>query len=695
MRLLLVMIFISIASILSAQHTITGKVVDAETGEGLIGAHIYLLKDWRTGTIAGLGGEFNLQIDNANTNDSLIISYVGFREKLVAVDNNLLIKLQMIEVEGETVTVTAKPLIAEEFQYMEIKKIDIYTNPSAKADPILAVNSLPSATTTDESANISLRGSSPVETGIFMNNVPVYDAVRYSQLNGIGTFSIFNTAIIGNVTVFPGNPPLEFGNVTSGIISMETDETILEGNTNSFIASLAAIGYSREQKISKNQSLKLFSNWQPSGAIKAVNPEALEDIESFTSYDLGAYWYGSNDDINWKVLSYSNVEGYQFNFEHPSFEGIFDQNKIRSFLISSASLPVNKGELTVNNGLSFSNGEYAYSNVEFEVDKRDLFGGLNYHLDDLKYSFKTGLSYDQRYSKVNGDFHEFGYALGPDHPTINVNESLKIKTLESFLYFKYYLTENIALGIGTRKNIPMDSLDYLSRQANMSYNKGKWSTTFGIGKYHKTGLFENTGEFFHAKSKQLSLDLKYNTKDFKIALSLFDKNASVNNTTYSARGLEFYSALQLSSKFTASGSITLLDANDAGEGSYQYNLNYFVRGNVAYSPGKFWTIESILNVRQGTLFNPIVSASFDSELDVYQPVYSNGENRLPDYWNVGLSVSKIFLISEDLNIIAFTSFNNVFNHENLRGYDYSEDYAFREASLFSQRTGYVGVIVNF
>jgi len=44
--------------------------------------------------------------------------------------------------------------------------VEIYLNPSSKADPLLAVNSLPSATTLDESANISFRGRSPAETGI-------------------------------------------------------------------------------------------------------------------------------------------------------------------------------------------------------------------------------------------------------------------------------------------------------------------------------------------------------------------------------------------------------------------------------------------------------------------------------------------------------------------------------------------------
>jgi hypothetical protein len=71
--------------------------------------------------------------------------------------------------------------------------------------------------------------------------VPVNDAIRYSQLNGIGTFSIFNTAMINNVRVYPGNPPLEYGNSTSGIIALQTDEIIPTHNAATLSLTLASL----------------------------------------------------------------------------------------------------------------------------------------------------------------------------------------------------------------------------------------------------------------------------------------------------------------------------------------------------------------------------------------------------------------------------------------------------------------------
>lgn len=680
---------------LCSQGVVRGRVVDKETGEGLIGAHLYLLKDWRNGTTTGMDGEFELTVD-PSVGDSLIVSFIGFEEMLLPLQSKMLIALAPIALEGELVVVTAKPLIAEEFKYLKLNKLDIYTNPAAKADPILAVNALPASTTTDESANISLRGSSPIETSIFLNNVPVYDAVRFSQLNGIGTFSIFNTSIIKNLVVFPGNPPLEFGNTSAGIISLTTDDDVIDDNANSAVISLASIGVMREQKLNKNQSLKVFSNWQPSAAIKAVNETSLRDIKSFRSGDLGVYWYGSKEKLSWKVLNYSLVEGYLFNFIHPSFSGNFDQKKKRNFTVSTVELPIAKGILSFNNGMSFSSGNYQYSSAVFSSKQRDFFSGLNYLISNEAFSLKTGLSYDLRNSQVDGNFHEFSFALAENHPTMTFDGEAYSKTLESYAYFKYYLSNQLVIGSGLRKNVPIDDQkSYLSRQLNAAYTNFPWSMTIGAGKYHKNGLLENTGEAFISESNQLSLDLKYEKPGFQVAFSLFDKQNLINESEYDARGVELLVDYTFSSKLRSSTSITLLDASSTGEGTYQYDLKYFIRGNLAYSPGKFWTIESTLLTREGTPYTPIADATYNNSLQVYEPFSASVDSRLPAYLNLSISVSKMLPISEKMNVIVFTSLTNILDSKNIRSYVYNSDYTESSASYYSRRTGYFGAMISF
>ena len=277
-------------------------------------------------------------LEDVNQGDSLVVSFIGYQETIHVVNgnSNVVIHLQESSMNMTEIVVTAEKLVAEEFTYRKVKKLDIYLNPSAKADPLLAVNSLPSSTTLDESANISFRGSGPGETGIFFNNVPLYDAIRFSQLNGIGTFSIFNTSIVDEMLVFPGNPPLEYGNTTSGLIAIKTSEEIPEKAEYSATITLASYGISSTRPLSDKTAFTLFSNYQPSGIIKALNGEALEDILKFNSADLGLNFLKRLDDnTTFKVFNYSLLEGYDFRYQAATFDGTFEQRKKRNFTVTN------------------------------------------------------------------------------------------------------------------------------------------------------------------------------------------------------------------------------------------------------------------------------------------------------------------------------------------------------------------------
>ena len=76
-------IFLCSGSVLYAQRTISGKVTDAETGEGLIGASV-IVKGTNTGALTGLDGSYTISRvpQDATT---LKISYTGFAEQEIAI----------------------------------------------------------------------------------------------------------------------------------------------------------------------------------------------------------------------------------------------------------------------------------------------------------------------------------------------------------------------------------------------------------------------------------------------------------------------------------------------------------------------------------------------------------------------------------------------------------------------------------
>lgn len=696
MRLALIILLSTISSVLFGQKQLTGVVKDKSNGEGLIGTNVYLLNNWRVGTSTGLNGEFTLEIPKESLKDSLVISFIGFSEKVVPVSQFFRdIFLDPINNKLQEVVVNASPLIAEEFKYQKINKIEIYTNPAAKADPILAVNSMPSSTTADESANISLRGASPIETGIFFNDVPIYDAVRFSQLNGIGTFSIFNTSIVKNLSVFAGNPPLEYGNVTSGLISLNTDDRILEKNQNTLNVSLANFGYSRSQRISDNTSLMFFANYQPSELIKGFNQESLEAIKDFNLGDLGVYLYTKQDRLSWKFFNYSIVESYDYKFRSPSYSGLFSQSKKRNFSVSKLEYQLKQGTISLNNGLSFSKMNFNYSASDNELHKSDWFTGVNYQLMKEKFHLKTGFSFDNRSQRIEGSYPEFGYALDVNHPFVDYSVDEDINVNEVFIYGKYFFSEKIVMGAGLRKNLRFNKDSYWSGQGNLQYkltDKLKW--IIGVGKYNKDALSENSIGQISISSEQLSSDLIFQAPKSNVSASIFHKSNEYGDESINFWGAEFYALRRFTDKIQFDISYTYLNQPNNSISGIP-NIGYFVRANGSWKLKNSWTIKSSVLYREGSVNSVVQNSFFNQDLDVFQPLYAEESERLPDYFSLGLAVSRIFFVSEDFNIIAFASANNLTDHDNIRTHIYNQDYSSREEEYFSRRTVYFGAVINF
>lgn len=679
---------------------VRGKVLDATTGETLPGAHVYFRSQQSAGTTTLPDGTFTLA---APSNfDTLLVTYIGFRIKKITPPyaDTLLIYLEPSSAEIAEVVIKAEKLIAEEFVSKKIRKIEIYTNPSAKADPLLAVNSMPSATTLDESANISLRGSSPAETGIFLNNVPINDAVRYSQLNGIGTFSIFNTALISNVQVFPGNPPLEFGNTTSGLIALQTDETQPEKAISTASVSLANIGFYQNRKAGKNGSLTMFSNYQPSALLKFVNPKALSNLKKFNSLDLGIHYFrkiGSATVL--KIFNYGIRESYVFQYSHPTYSGNFAQDKWRNFTVTNIRRRFSNGEFSLNNGVSFSSAKYAFGNVDIDLKLQDFFLSANYQHFVGKTEFKVGTSYDYKSSNFKGQFPLYNYAQAPHHPAGTDSTFQSVTLPEIYGYVKYFLTGNLVLGGGLRKNIPADNFNnFLSSQFNVHWKPAKgFSITGSAGSYNKVQLPQGeSNKPIQIHANQYSLDMAYQNRKTESSIAFFYKESKQADQFNEIMGLEIYGRYRFTPGVKAQLSITSLNTQvitDGIETLSPYDIRYFIRGNIEAKFSGTWTLTTVLLVRQGSFFIPVRNTNFDSGLNVYVPEYGTPD-RLPSYRNIELSLSKIFQ-SKRSSTVAFIGLGNMLDFNNIRGYEYNFDYSQKTPSVFSKRTLYFGAVVTW
>lgn len=692
---------LALATVTHGQCTrVRGVIQDAETKEVLPGATIYPTSNVSQGTVTNSNGEFEIQ---AITGDQLTASFIGYEAQKITVDSSCYVVLKLTSVAtnlGE-MTIQAERLTAEEFSVKKIRKLDIYTNPSAKADPLLAVNSLPSATTLDESANISLRGSSPAETGIFLNNVPISDAVRYAQLNGIGTFSIFNTALISQVQVYPGNPPLEFGNTTSGLIALSTDEVIHEKTTNTVSVSLANIGFYTQRKLTNTSSLTAFSNLQPSAGIKWINPTSLERLKRFNSFDLGLhYLHALSERTLIKIFTYGNVESFRYETRQPTFTGNFNQKKLRTFTILNIRHRFKQGEFSFNQGFNISDAAFQLSTIDTKLTLKDFFSSISYQHFLKNAEVKTGISYDYKAASFNGVVPEYHFALGEQFPTTTISSAPSINTPEVFVYGKYFLHTRWIIGVGLRKNIVFDSQpDYLSGQVNLNYKPtSDWSILFSMGRYNKIQISQEVySESIHFQNDQYSIDLSHTTAASENTVSLFYKEGRQAELTNNIRGIEVFSRYRLLHNVKVQLSFTSLDARETIQQkvySSRYDIHYFLRGSIEYKFLNTWTLTALVQKRQGSFYLPVVSSTYNPAVGAYQPTFGD-QSRLPDYNQLDISVSKLLIVGRESSAVLFAGVGNVPDFKNVREYAYNYDYTQASPELFSLRTIYFGGVINF
>ncbi len=687
---------------------VEGTILSGDDLTPIPGANIFLLSDWSKGTVSVADGRFVLDLPKDHSTDTLVFSFVSFSEFKAPIilnqDTVLTVKLQPLTILMEELIVEGRRLIAEEFTIKEINQLDIYVNPNAKADALLAVNSMPFSTTTDESANVSLRGSGPAETGIFFDDVPIYDAIRFSQLNGIGTFSIFNTAIIKGLNVYPGNPPLEYGNTTSGLISIASDDRIPESNSNSLSINLVNVGFMTSQRLSERSGLKLFSNLQSGDALRFLNKSALENLRKFHTVDAGVHFVQQfKGGIEWKIFNYFNDEGYDFFQRDPAYHGIFNQSKTRNFTVSNLRKTFERSAISINSGFSISDTRFNYGNINASIDNQDIYFAANYHFSGEKLSVKSGVSLDQRRLDFSGVFPTIFYAIRPSDDTEEFKSKVTLNVVEAFGYLKYELNDQFILGGGVRKNLPEDGqTNYLSAQGNLRFAPdSKNGFNLSIGKYHRHILpqgDEMEGTFF--ESDQVSLDYGFKNSRIEFNTSVFGKRTFRGNSLIRTNGIEIFTAIKWNNKLKSQLSYTLLNGEvEEDESRYPspFDLAYFIRGNIEFEMPGDLMFNSTFIYRQGTHFQPLNMASFNPELGLYEPTFlsKNQMKRLPDYLLVDLNMSRIWTINDTMGLVTFVGINNLLDRKNIRGINYNMDYSQPFDELFSQRTFFFGGVLNF
>jgi hypothetical protein len=204
---------------------IRGTVTDLNTGEILAGASVFA-KARSNGAVSDNKGRYILHVDKGNY--IICAAFVGYKPKELSLSVNasqtLDIQLEPNVQELETVTVFGRDMDANVtsvnmgVERMSIKEIQRLPVLMGEVDVIKAIQLLPGVQATAEGGSgFSVRGGSPDQNLILLDNTTVYNA---SHL--LGFFSVFNNDVISGLELFKGDLPLKYGGRLSSLLSVDT-----------------------------------------------------------------------------------------------------------------------------------------------------------------------------------------------------------------------------------------------------------------------------------------------------------------------------------------------------------------------------------------------------------------------------------------------------------------------------------------
>jgi hypothetical protein len=303
---------------LSAQkkYTISGSITDAESGEDLFGASVYVAGT-SFGATSNIYGFYSLTVPEGTY--ELTASYMGFDDIVFELNMNQDVtenlKLNSIgtmlqEVEVASVrsdnNVSSTEMSVERIDIKQLETIPVLLG---EKDVLKTIQLMPGISTASEgSSGFSVRGGSTDQNLILLDEAPVYSA---SHL--MGFFSVFNSDALKNMSVYKGGIPANYGGRASSVVEI----SMKDGNNKHFAASggigLISSRLAIEGPIVKDKASFIVSGRRSYADIVAKSINVLDSDASLYFYDLNAKVnYKLNDKNRLFLSGYFGQDSFGF-----------------------------------------------------------------------------------------------------------------------------------------------------------------------------------------------------------------------------------------------------------------------------------------------------------------------------------------------------------------------------------------------
>ena len=423
-KVFLLLLTLLAGEICLAQHTVSGTITDARTGETLIGATVYDTVS-KKGTITNQHGRYTLTLKDAKA--VIRISFVGYETQyhpLAMSQNHRLdvklhgsVMLQEVTVRGERIQhVESSQTSVVELPVEQVKAVPVIFG---ETDVIKVVQLLPGVQSGSEGmSGMYVRGGGPDENLFLLDGVPMYNV---NHLGGF--FSAFNSDAVKNISLYKGSFPAHFGSRLSSVLDITTNNGNDKEYHGGLSVGLISAKFNVEGPIVKEKTTFSISGRRTYGDILMqpiiMTVMAMEEMTSRAN--AGYYFYDLNAKITHKFSDRSRLYASYYMGD----DALYARFKLGNGVAHNEQMRLGYnwgnivGSIRWNYELTpklFMNVTGAYTRYRNDLSLSEMMGQSAYddqgHLisygDTLTIAFKSGIR------DVTGRV-DFDYAPTPDH----------------------------------------------------------------------------------------------------------------------------------------------------------------------------------------------------------------------------------------------------------------------------------------
>lgn len=475
------------------KFTLSGHIKDAESGEELISANLYV-KGADLGNVSNLYGFYSITLPKGNY--EIVYSYLGYQDKTLSINLDKDIR-QDVELAYADNLISEVVITAEEVDQnvestqMSAVKIDVEAVKKMPAlfgevDIIKAIQLLPGVKSIGEgTSGFYVRGGNADQNLVLLDEAPIYNASHM-----LGFFSSFNPDAIKDMHLYKGAISSRYG----GRLSSVLDIRMKEGNSKKFGGS-AGIGtlmsrLSLEAPLTENGSFIVSGRRSyldvVANTYQALRGNKSEENGKFYFYDLNAkgnYRFGENDRLF--------ISGY---FGRDVFQTGGDEDFKIGYGNKTATVRYNH----IFSPKVFSNLSFYYSDYDYSLGIIDELSDIDWAARLKEFSAKADMTaFLSPTHTLHFGLQSIRHDLDPGNITVLENGELlsdfkiqNAKSLENAIYVADEWEVNDALkieiglrgsslhNIGPHEQINLDSLYEVVDTT--SYDKGIYNTFFNF-----------------------------------------------------------------------------------------------------------------------------------------------------------------------------------------------------------------------